>query len=101
MEPFEAPERSVKFSLIQSSKMHEAGMVNGMFAPSFDSYKTRSLFALDIPPRKTNVGEKSLFLLRPTMWTKNKAQHGDNNIHTHIHTLIHTYTSMHTHTYHK
>ena len=63
-------------------------MVNGMFAPSFDSYKTRSLFALDIPPRKTNVGEKSLFLLRPTMWTKNKAQHGDNNIH--IHTYIHS-----------
>ena len=88
MEPFEAPERSVKFSLIQSSKMHEAGMVNGMFAPSFDSYKTRSLFALDIPPRKTNIGGKSLFLLRPTMWTKNKAQHGDNNIH--IHTYIHS-----------
>ena len=44
-----------------------------MFLPSLNRYTTRSHMALDIPLRKTNIGQKSLSFLGPKIWTRIKA----------------------------
>ena len=41
-----------------------------IFTPSFNKYNTRSQMALDIPLRKTIIGQKSISFLRPKVWSK-------------------------------
>ena len=41
-----------------------------IFTPSFNEYDTRSQMALDIPLRKTTIGEKSISFLGPKVWSK-------------------------------
>ena len=46
------------------------GYIHEMFKPSFCRYNTRSQMPLDMPLRKTNTGQKSLFFLGPKIWSK-------------------------------
>ena len=48
------------------------GYIYEMFSPSLCRYSTRSQMTLDIPPRKTNKGQKSLSFLGPKIWSKIK-----------------------------
>ena len=41
-----------------------------IFTPSFNKYDTRSQMALDIPLRKTTIGQKSISFLRTKVWSK-------------------------------
>ena len=41
-----------------------------IFTPSFNKYNTRSQMALDIPLRKTTMGQKSISSLGPKVWSK-------------------------------
>ena len=43
---------------------------NEIFTPSFNRYNTRSQIALDIPLRKTVLGQKSILFLGPKIWSK-------------------------------
>ena len=45
------------------------GYIHKMFKPSFCKHSTRSQMTLDIPLQKTNTGQKSLFFLRPKIWS--------------------------------
>ena len=40
------------------------------FTPSFNKYNTRLQMALDMPLRKTTIGQKSISFLGPKIWTK-------------------------------
>ena len=46
------------------------GYIHEMFKHSLCRYSTRSQMTLDIPLRKTNTGQKSLFFLGPKIWSK-------------------------------
>ena len=41
-----------------------------IFTPSFNKCDTRSQMALDIPLRKTTIGQKSISFLGPKVWSK-------------------------------
>ena len=41
-----------------------------IFTPSFNKYITRSQMALDIPLRKTTIGQKRISFLGPKVWSK-------------------------------
>ena len=43
---------------------------NEIFKPSLNRYNTRSQMALDIPLRKTVLGQKSISFLGPKIWSK-------------------------------
>ena len=43
---------------------------NDIFTPSFNKYNTRSLMALDIPLRKSTMGQKGISFLGPKVWSK-------------------------------
>ena len=44
--------------------------VNELFVPSKAIYKTRSHMALEIPLRKSNLGQKNISIIRPSIWNK-------------------------------
>ena len=44
--------------------------LNDMFMPSLTNNNTRSQIALDIPPCRTNKGQKSMSFLGPKVWNK-------------------------------
>ena len=43
---------------------------NQIFTPSSNTYNTRSQMALDIPLRKTVLGQKNISFLGPKTWSK-------------------------------
>ena len=43
---------------------------NDLFTPSLNRYNTRSQMALDIPLRKTALGQKNISFLGPKIWSK-------------------------------
>ena len=44
--------------------------VNELFIPSPNTYNTRSQMALDIPLRKSELGQKGISFLGPSIWNK-------------------------------
>ena len=46
------------------------GYIYEIFKPSLCRYSARSQITLDIPLRKINTGQKSLFFLRSKIWSK-------------------------------
>ena len=43
---------------------------NEIFTPSYNRYNTRSQMALDIPLRKTAIGQKNISFLGPKIWAR-------------------------------
>ena len=51
-------------------RLHYSMYINELFLPSTNIYKTRSHMALEIPLRKSNLGQKSISFMGPSIWNK-------------------------------
>ena len=66
----ERVEQRIVTSVFKYWKGNAPAYVNEIFIPSPNTYNTRLQMALDIPLRKTNLGQKNLSFLGPSLWNK-------------------------------
>ena len=66
----ERAEQRIATSVFKYWKGTTPSYFNELFVPSPNRYNTRLQMALDIPLRKSNIGQKNLSFLGPSVWNK-------------------------------